>query len=162
MTKYEKVDQKANEDSMVIVNAERVGDDAPASFATDASTWNKSGNPYDDDETIVGEGDGKQVAHGAAFLWGLFGCILGGLPLALLGAWGGAHTATHNDGPVGDLSRSLGEVAVAASNKAKEKQIKEKTGKVAKATAQQLKESFKGRKNSSATTSSLKPNAQVL
>ena len=76
MTKYEKVDQKANEDSMVIVNnAERVGDDAPASFATDASTCNKSGNPYEDDETIVGEDDGKQVAHGAAFLWGLFGCI---------------------------------------------------------------------------------------
>jgi hypothetical protein len=156
--KYEKVDQKENEDSMVIVNAERVGDDAPASFSADA---NKS--PYDDGETIVSEDIGKQVAHGAAFCWGLFGCILGGFPLALLGAWGGAHTATHNDGPVGDLSRSLGEVAIAASNKAKEKQIKEKTGKVAKATARQLKESFKGRKNASAAnTSSQKPNAQVL
>ena len=134
-------------------------------FQVQTPRWPQAGRhilAHHDDETIVGEGDGKQVAHGAAFLWGLFGCILGGLPLALLGAWGGAHTATHNDGPVGDLSRSLGEVAVAASNKAKEKQIKEKTGKVAKATARQLKESFKGRKNSSATTSSLKPNAQVL
>jgi len=46
MTNYEKIDQENG--SMVIVNAERVGDDAPVSFAAaDAST-----NPYDDDETI--------------------------------------------------------------------------------------------------------------
>merc|ERR1712170_167507 len=96
------------------------------------------------------------------FFWGLFVCILGGFPLALLGAWCGATTATHNDGAVGQLSRSLGEVAIASSNKAKEKQIKEKTGKVAKATARQLKESFKGRKNNSATASSQKLNAPVL
>lgn len=156
--KYEKVDQKENEASIVIVNAERVGrDDAPVSFDSDANK-----NPYEDNETIVSDENGKQVAHGAAFFWGLFGCILGGFPLALLGAWGGAHTATHNDGAVGELSRSLGEVAIAASNKAKEKQIKEKTGKVAKATARQLKESFKGRKNNSATASSQEPNAQIL
>ena len=99
---------------------------------------------------------------GAAFFWGIFGCILGGFPLALLGAWAGAHTATHNDGAVGELSRSLGEVAIAASNKAREKKIKEKTGEVAKATARQLKESLKGRKNTSATKSFQKPNAQVL
>ena len=154
---YEKVEQKENEASMVIVNAERVGDDAPVSFSTDA---NKS--PYDDDETVVSEDNGKQVAHGAAFFWGIFGCILGGFPLALLGAWAGAHTATHNDGAVGELSRSLGEVAIAASNKAREKKIKEKTGEVAKATAWQLKESFKGRKTTSATASFQKPNAQVL
>jgi hypothetical protein len=146
MTKYEKIDQENG--SMVIVNAERVGDDAPVSFvaADDAST-----NPYHDDETIDDLNSGKDIAHGAAFLLGVFGCILGGFPLAILGAWGGAHTATHNDGPVGELSRSLGEVAVAASNKAKEKHIKEKTGKAANATATQLKESFKGRSKQNAS-----------
>mmetsp|Transcript_4107 Transcript_4107/g.11657 ORF Transcript_4107/g.11657 Transcript_4107/m.11657 type:complete len:163 (+) Transcript_4107:145-633(+) len=162
MIEYKKIEQNEKDASMVIVNAERLGDDAPASFA-DADK-----NPYEDDETVVGEEDGKKIARGAAVLWGIFGCILGGFPLAILGAWGGAHTATHNDGPVGDLSRSLGEVAVAASKKAKEKQIKEKTGNVAKATARQVKESFRGmsNRNSNASApepkSSQKPNAEVL
>lgn len=155
MTDYKKIEQEEIDTSMVIVNAEKVGEDAPASFADAADK-----NPYEDDEE-----DGKHVAHGAAFLWGIFGCILGGIPLAALGAWGGAHTATHNDGPVGDLSRSLGEVAIAASKKAKEKQIKEKTSKAAKATSEKLKESFRGRSNRTSTsvsTSSQNQNAQVL
>ena len=86
MADYKKIDQKEIDSSMVIVNAEKVEDDAPASFA-DADK-----NPYEDDENGLSEEDGKQIAHGAAFLWGIFGCILGGIPLAALGAWGGAHT----------------------------------------------------------------------
>ena len=150
MADYKKIDQKEIDSSMVIVNAEKVGD-APA----DADK-----NPYEDDENGLSEEDGKQIAHGAAALWGIFGCILGGIPFGILGAWGGAHTANHNDGPAGDLSRSLGEVAIAASKKAKEKQIKEKTSKV----AQQLKESFRGRskKTSASASTSQNPNAQVL
>ena len=147
MTEYKKIEEKEIDTSMVIVNAEKVGGD------------DSDQNPYEDDEE-----EGKQIAHGAAFPWGIFGCILGGIPLAALGAWGGAHTATHNDGPVGDLSRSLGEVAIAASKKAKEKQIKEKTSTAAKATARHLKESFRGRSNktSASASTSQNPNAQVL
>ena len=155
MTDYKKIEQKEIDSSMVIVNAEKVGDDDPPASFVDADK-----NPYEDDENDLSEEDGKQIAQGAAFLWGIFGCILGGIPFGILGAWGGAHTANHNDGPVGDLSRSLGEVAIAASKKAKEKQIKEKTSKV----AQQLKESFRGRskKTSASASTSQNPNAQAL
>mmetsp|Transcript_14395 Transcript_14395/g.30980 ORF Transcript_14395/g.30980 Transcript_14395/m.30980 type:complete len:155 (-) Transcript_14395:884-1348(-) len=154
MTKstYKSVDQH-DETELVVVDAERVNDDAPSTK-----------DAYSDyDSTVDGEENdrkGNMVARGAAALCGLTGCFLGGPFLAILAAIGGAYSATHNEGPVGDASRAVGEVALAARDKAKEHQVCEKTGTAAKSVAKGLKESF--RRKSTSSTASQNPKAEVL
>ena len=150
---YKSVDQH-DETELVVVDAERVNDDAPSTK-----------DPYSDDDSTVGDEENapkenNMVARGAAALCGLTGCFLGGPFLAILAAVGGAYSATHNDGPVGDASRAVGEVALAARDKAKEHQVCEKTGTAAKSVAKGLKESF--RRKSTSSTTSQNPKAAVL
>ena len=148
---YKSVDQY-EETELVVVDAERVNDDAPSESTKD---------PYSDDSsTTVDDDDSKRggdmVARGAAALCGLTGCFLGGPFLAILAALGGAYSATHNKGPVGDASRAVGEVALAARDKAREHQVCEKTGTAAKAVAKGLKESIRGKSSLSTDSQNLK------
>lgn len=148
---YKSIDQH-DETEMVVVDAERVNDDAPSTAK----------DPYFDDSTIEEDDQpqGNMVARGAAALCGLTGCLVGGPFLAILAAIGGAYSATHHKGPVGDASRAIGEVALAASAKAKEHHVREKTGKAAKTVVKGLKESIRGK--SSVSNASQAPNAEVL
>uniref|UniRef100_A0A7R9W6N5 Uncharacterized protein n=1 Tax=Pseudictyota dubia TaxID=2749911 RepID=A0A7R9W6N5_9STRA len=117
-----------------VVNAESV--DLPRAYRVDEK---------EEEENWDGDGTGRDrgQAKGAAAMCGLFGLLIGGPILAILAAFGGHRTAVHNGGPVGDLSRAFGDVALAAGDAAKESGLKEKGGDAVKSVARGIRESFR-------------------
>lgn len=81
-------------------------------------------------------------SKGAAVFCGLSFLIIGGPFLAILAAIGGAHTARNNKGAAGDVSRSLGDIALAAEGKAKDSDILGKSKIAAKSIFDEVRNVF--------------------
>uniref|UniRef100_A0A6U1YL17 Uncharacterized protein n=1 Tax=Trieres chinensis TaxID=1514140 RepID=A0A6U1YL17_TRICV len=84
---------------------------------------------FDEDANEKKESAYSLQAKGAAAMFGAVGCIACGPILGLLAALFGAHTATHNKGAVGDVSRAMGDVAMAAKEEAKRTGLVQKSMK---------------------------------
>ena len=72
---------------------------------------------------------------------GVAGWIIAGPFMALLTALGGAYAAEHNEGPIGDASRSVGHITAHAGQKAREERL---VGKVKEAISSIFKRKEKG------------------
>ena len=81
-------------------------------------------------------------SKGAAAFCGLSALIIGGPLMAILAAIGGAHAARNDKGAVGDVSRSLGDTALAAEGKAKESDLLGKSKITAKSTVDGVRSIF--------------------
>mmetsp|Transcript_5783 Transcript_5783/g.16676 ORF Transcript_5783/g.16676 Transcript_5783/m.16676 type:complete len:131 (-) Transcript_5783:59-451(-) len=102
---------------------------------------------YVEDEDGGEENGCGGQAKGAAALCGLSGLVIGGPLLAIFAAAGGAHASINNKGPVGEASRAIGDVALAAGERAKESKLKEKSRDAFQSVVRSTRESLSRKKN---------------